>query len=168
MLELLAREGAKAVESLPASIQENSKAVAETITNNIRRTVIEKSPTNPKYFEKMSLLLAEVVRELEKDAADYEALLKRLIALSDDVVNPKHSYPVEISRLGAGAGAIYDQVNQDLSLTELADRILMDAQDGWRTNAMKSRILRNELLESLKDGQLVDHIIEVAKYYENY
>jgi type I restriction enzyme R subunit len=168
LLELLATEGAKAIESLPEGIQENSKAVAETITNNIRRTVIEKSPTNPKYFEKMSHLLSEVVKQLAQDSADYEELLKRLIALSDEVINPKHSYPVEISRLGAGAGAIYDQVNQDVSVTELANKILMDAQDGWRTNGMKSRILRNELLDCFKDEVLVDQIIEVAKYYENY
>jgi type I restriction enzyme R subunit len=168
LLELLATEGAKAIESLPEGIQENSKAVAETITNNIRRTVIEKSPTNPKYFEKMSHLLSEVVKQLAQDSADYEALLKRLIALSDEVLNPKHSYPVEISILGAGAGAIYDQVNQDILVTELANRILMDAQDGWRTNGMKSRILRNQLLECLNDEVLVDRIIEVAKYYENY
>ena len=168
LLELLATEGVKAIESLPVGIQENSKAVAETITNNIRRTVIERSPTNPKYFELMSHLLSEVVKQLAQDAADYEALLKRLIELSDQVLNPKHSYPIEISRLGAGAGAIFDQVNQDISVTESANRILMDAQDGWRTNAMKSRILRNELLECFKDEALVDRVIEVAKYYENY
>jgi type I restriction enzyme R subunit len=168
LLELLATEGVKAIENLPAGIQENSKAVAETITNNIRRTVIEKSPTNPKYFEKMSHLLSEVVKQLDQDSVEYEALLMKLIALSDEVLNPKHSYPVEISQLGAGAGAIYDQVNQDISVTESANRILMHAQDGWRTNAMKSRILRNELLECLNNEALVDQIIEVAKYYENY
>ncbi|ASY11821.1 type I restriction enzyme, R subunit [Candidatus Planktophila dulcis] len=168
LLELLATEGAKVIMDLPEGIRENPKAVAETITNNIRRTVIEKSPTNPKYFEKMSHLLNEVVLQLDQDSADYEALLKRLIALTDDVLNPKHNYPVEISRMGISAGAIYDQVNHDIGITEIANRILMDAQDGWRTNGMKSRILRNELMDSFKDQELVDKIIEVAKYYENY
>ena len=168
LLELLASEGIKAIENLPEGIQESSLAVAETITNNIRRTVVEKSPTNPKYFEKMSYLLNEVVKQLTQDSADYEALLKKLIALSEDVLNPKHSYPAEISKLGASAGAIYDQVNGDISVTESANRILMNAQDGWRTNGMKSRILRNELLDCFKDEELVDKIIEVAKHYENY
>ena len=168
LLELLATEGVKAIENLPEGIQENSKAIAETITNNIRRTVIEKSPTNPKYFEKMSHLLSEVVKQLDQDSADYEVLLKKLVALSNDVIDPKHDYPVEISRLGASAGAIYDQVNHDLATTESANRILMNAQDGWRTNGMKSRILRNELLDCLNDEDLVDKIIEVAKHYENY
>jgi ABC-type nitrate/sulfonate/bicarbonate transport system substrate-binding protein len=78
--------------------------------------------------------------------------------------------PTDVSFIGvgAGAGAIYDQVNQDISVTELANRILMDAQDGWRTNGMKIRILRNELLDCFNDEVLVDQIIEVAKYYENY
>jgi len=168
LLELLAIEGAKAIENLPVGIQENTKAVAETITNNIRRTVIEKSPTNPKYFEKMSDLLNEVVEQLAKDSADYEELLKRLIALSENVINPKHSYPVEISRLGNGAGAIYDQVEQNISVTESANRILMNAQDGWRTNGMKSRILRNELMDCFNNEEIVNKIMEVAKYYENY
>lgn len=168
LLDFLISEGVKAIENLPQGIQENPKAVAETITNNIRRTVIEKSPTNPKYFEKMSHLLSEVVKLLAQEAADYETLLKRLVALSNDVVNPRHSYPVEISRIGVSAGAIYDQVDQNIEITEIANRILMDAQDGWRTNGMKTRILRNELLGSLKDEELVDKIIEVAKHYENY
>jgi hypothetical protein len=116
----------------------------------------------------MSYLLNEVVKQLTQDSADYEALLKKLIALSEDVLNPKHNYPAEISKLGASAGAIYDQVNGDLSVTASANRILMNAQDGWRTNGMKSRILRNELLDCFKDEELVDKIIEVAKHYENY
>jgi type I restriction enzyme R subunit len=168
LLELLVAEGTKVIEALPEGIKENPKAVAETITNNIRRTVIEKSPTNPKYFEKMSHLLNEVVNALAADAADYELLLKRLIALSDQVINPNHDYPIEISRLGLSAGAIYDQVNHDIEVTEIANKILLDAQDGWRSNGMKSRILRNDLLEALNDEDLVDKIIEVAKHYENY
>jgi hypothetical protein len=116
----------------------------------------------------MSHLLSEVVKQLDQDSADYEVLLKKLITLSNDVLDPKHDYPVEISRLGASAGAIYDQVNHDIATTESANRILMNAQDGWRTNGMKSRILRNELLDCLNDEDLVDKIIEVAKHYENY
>lgn len=168
LLEILATEGEKSIENFPEGIKENSKAVAETITNNVRRTIIEKSPTNPKYFEKISHLLNEVVKQLARDSADYEVLLKKLISLSEDVLNPKHSYPKEISILGAGAGAIYDQVNQDISVTESANKILMSAQDGWRTNGMKSRILRNELMEYFDDEAVVDKIIEVAKHYENY
>jgi type I restriction enzyme R subunit len=168
LLELLVAEGVKAVVNLPEGIQEDPKAVAETITNNIRRTLVEKSPTNPKYFEKMSHLLTEVVAQLAQDSADYAELLKRLIALSEDILNPKHEYPEEIVRMGLSAGAIYDQLNQSVELTKIANKILMDAQDGWRNNGMKLRILRNELIEHIGDSELVDRIIEVAKQYENY
>jgi type I restriction enzyme R subunit len=168
LLELLVAEGAKAVENLPEGIQDDPNAVAETICNNIRRTVIEKSPTNPKYFEKMSQLLTEVVAQLAQDSADYAELLKRLIALCEDVMNPHHDYPEEISKMGASAGAIYDQVNQNVELTKIANKILMDAQDGWRNNGMKLRILRQQLIEHISDQELVDKIIEVAKHYENY
>jgi type I restriction enzyme R subunit len=168
LLELLVAEGVKAVENLPEGIQEDPKAVAETICNNVRRALVEKSATNPKYFEKISHLLTEVVAQLAQDSADYAELLKRLIALSEDVINPKHDYPEEISQMGMSVGAIYDQLNQSVELTKIANKILMDAQDGWRNNGMKLRILRNELIEHIGDLELVDKIIEVAKQYENY
>jgi hypothetical protein len=116
----------------------------------------------------MSQLLTEVVAQLAQDSADYAELLKRLIALCEDVMNPHHDYPEEISKMGASAGAIYDQVNQNVELTKIANKILMDAQDGWRNNGMKLRILRQQLIEHISDQELVDKIIEVAKHYENY
>ena len=35
-------------------------AVAETIENNVRKVINEESQTNPKYYEKMSVLLNEL------------------------------------------------------------------------------------------------------------
>lgn len=168
LLELLVAEGTKIVDHLPEGISENPKAVAETITNNVRRSIIEKSATNPKYFENMSNLLNAVIEELASEAADYEALLKQLIKLSEDVIDPKHNHPVEISHFGNHMGAIYDQLDHNVDMTIIVNKVLMDAQDGWRSNHMKSRRLRSELLDALNDEELVEKIIEVAKHYENY
>jgi type I restriction enzyme R subunit len=168
LLELLVSEGGKAIDGLPEGIKENPAAVAETVVNNIRRAIVEKAPTNPKYFDKLSALLAEVIKQSEDEAADYAQLLKTLLALADDVLAPKHDYPLEISRLGLSAGAIYDQLDHNIEMTQFADQVLMEAQDGWRHNQRKIREVRNALLVGVKDPVLVDRIIEVAKHYDNY
>lgn len=167
LLELLASEGEKVIADLPKGISESPIAVAETITNNIRRTIVEQSPTNPKYFEKMSSLLEAVLEEDLQETREYEVFLKKLLALSKQVVDPVHEYPFEISHLGKGAGAIFDQMN-DIKLSVAIDEILMNAQEGWRSNPIKTRQLRNNLMDAIGDEAKVDSIIDVAKHYENY
>ena len=46
--------GADAVKALPDGLKKNTEAMAETIENNVRRLIIDESPINPKYYEKMS------------------------------------------------------------------------------------------------------------------
>lgn len=168
LLDILASEGERIIQDLPEGIKNNDKAVAETITNNIRRTIVEKSATNPKYFEKLSKQLEEVIKDLEKEAKDYEDFLKKLMAIGNQVVNPTHNYPEVIASLGDGAGAIYDQTEGNIEISIKANSIFMDAQEGWRTNPLKTRQVRNALLASVGDADLVEAIIEVAKHHENY
>jgi type I restriction enzyme R subunit len=52
-----------AVEALPPSIRKKEKAVAETIENNVRKLIIDESPINPKYYEKMSELLDALIAQ---------------------------------------------------------------------------------------------------------
>lgn len=62
LIQLIVERGANAVDALPKSIKKNPKAVAETIENNLRKLIIEQQPTNPKYFDKMSILLDELIQ----------------------------------------------------------------------------------------------------------
>jgi type I restriction enzyme R subunit len=51
----------------------------ETIENNIRRLIIDETPANPKYFERMSVLLDELVRERKQGATEYQEYLKKIV-----------------------------------------------------------------------------------------
>ena len=63
LLQLIVENGIdKAAEGLPAGIRSNKEAMAETIENNIRRLIIDEMATNPKYYEKMSVLLNELIK----------------------------------------------------------------------------------------------------------
>jgi type I restriction enzyme R subunit len=57
LVELIVERGAEAVNQLPEGIRNNKEAVAEVIENNVRKLIIDESPINPKYYEKMSELL---------------------------------------------------------------------------------------------------------------
>jgi type I restriction enzyme R subunit len=48
IVDLVIKQGAEAVSSLPEGIRKNKEAVAEAIENNIRRLIIEEKPINPK------------------------------------------------------------------------------------------------------------------------
>ena len=51
LIELIVARGTDAINSLPEGIKKN-KAAAETIENNVRRLIIDETPTNPKYYER--------------------------------------------------------------------------------------------------------------------
>jgi len=62
LVELIVKEGEAALDKLPNSIKRDKSSMAETIENNIRRVIVEESPTNPVYYEKMSVLLDELIK----------------------------------------------------------------------------------------------------------
>jgi len=53
LVQLVVERGVDVVDALPKSIRDNQEAVAEVIENNVRRLIIDESPINPKYYEKI-------------------------------------------------------------------------------------------------------------------
>ncbi|WP_292727710.1 hypothetical protein [Methanoculleus sp.] len=53
-VQFLLERGVDAVETLPPGIRRDREAVSETIENNVRKLIIDETPINPKYYEKMS------------------------------------------------------------------------------------------------------------------
>ena len=54
LIELIVKLGAGAIDKLPEGIKKDPEAVAETITNNMRKVIIDERAMNPKYYDKMS------------------------------------------------------------------------------------------------------------------
>ncbi len=71
LIDLIVERGADAVNALPKGITSNKEATAETIENNIRRLIIDQMPTNPKYYENMSTLLDELIKERKEETKSY-------------------------------------------------------------------------------------------------
>ncbi len=79
-------------------LRENEEAVAETIENNIRKVIIDEQPINPKYYENMSILFDELIKQRKVGALSYKAYLEKIVKFSKQVKNPGSSieYPASM------------------------------------------------------------------------
>ncbi|MBF4232780.1 restriction endonuclease subunit R, partial [Vibrio anguillarum] len=89
LIERIVEKGADAVEALPESIRKNQEAMAETIENNVRKTIVDENPVNPNYYEQMSVLLDELIELRRQKAIEYQEYLEKIRELSRKVVRPE-------------------------------------------------------------------------------
>ena len=59
----------------------SKNAIAEGIINNVRKTIIRDQLTDPRFYEQMSKLLDDLIRQSRADAAAYEEFLRKAEAL---------------------------------------------------------------------------------------
>ncbi len=59
----------------------SKNAIAEGIINNVRKTIIRDQLTDPRFYEQMSKLLDDLIKQSRADAAAYEEFLQKAEAL---------------------------------------------------------------------------------------
>jgi len=169
LVELIVERGEEAVESLPKSISGNEKIAAETIENNVRKLIIDESPVNPKYYEKMSELLDALILQRRKQALDYKAYLKKIVELTKEASQPesKGAYPSNLNT--PARRAFHDNLGQNANLAIAVDNaILSIKKDGWREMRAKKMEVYNAIKSILgDDDELVDIIFSIAEEPKN-
>lgn len=170
LVELLVAKGADAVESLPKGIKGNKDAAGEAIENNIRKLIIDETPVNPKYYEKMSELLDALIKARREDAFDYKEYLKQVVDLAKKVKQPgaQSNYPKAINN--GAMRALYDNLGNDEDLAVKVDRAIQNVKKaGWRGNKFKEKEVRIAIKAVLgEDKDLVDKIFEIVKSQREY
>ena len=140
-LDLFVKDPEKAVAELPHTVCTEHGAAA-VIENNIRKVIIDESPVNPKYYERMSELLDELIKARRQGALAYKEYLKKIAELARTLKQPANAadYPSAIDT--SLRRALYDNVVPDESaVVAVSDLIWREAQDGWRSNFAKRRKL---------------------------
>ena len=169
LVELIVKRGPDAIKALPKGIQADQRAVAETIENNVRKLIIDESPVNPKYYEKMSQLLDALIFQRRQEAISYQEYLKKIVELTKKAANPAAgaAYP---ATLDTGAKrALYDNLGKDEQLACAVDNAVHESrQDDWRSNQVKVKKVRNALKAVLKDDALTEQILELVKKQRDY
>lgn len=174
IINLIVKNGVAAVDSLPQHLRKDEKAVAEVIENNVRRLIIEENPTNPKYYEKMSVLLDDIIRERKNNSIDYAKYLEKIAELIQNVKNPSSmtAYPRSID--SNSKRALYDNLNNNEEVAlKVNEAILKNKPDGWRGNRIKERTVRLAIKRALEecdihDEDQVELVLALARNQNDY
>jgi type I restriction enzyme R subunit len=170
LIELIVEMGAGAIDKLPEGIKSNPESVAETITNNMRKVIIDERAMNPKYYDKMSQLLDTLIEEKRRGAIDYKEYLEKLIAQAQQL-GKEESDTVYPDWIDNGAKrALYDFGLPDEELVlEVDEAIRHTKPDRWIGNTIKEKKVRRALIDVLPaDYDRVDELIALVKARDEY
>ena len=165
LVELLVDNGISALKDMPASTSKEREAVAEIIENNIGKEVVEKAKSNPKYYEKMSALLRELIEKRKNDVINYEEYLRQIVELARKVHKPESGaeYPSGI-RESAAKRAFYDYLGGDAAAAnQVYDAVMSSKQDNFRGNKIKERKIQRAIFAVVKDEQKADQLLALVK-----
>ena len=177
LLELIVHSGiTDAVDELPDGIKKNKEAVAETITNNVRSKIIEEHLNNPAYYEKMSVLLDEIIQNLKAKSIEYEEFLQQVAKLAEKVQRG-HGPDIPTELDTAGRRALYDNLlsegqesEQALALAlEIDETVKRVKPNSFRGSRTKENVIMAALLPLLdNDVDEVKRIFAIIKQQSEY
>ena len=160
---------ANQTDQLPENIKANPELMAEVIENNVRSAIVDENPVNPKYYEKMSVLLEELIEQRKQQSIEYQEYLQKIAELVRQIKQPGlQKYPPAINT--PARRALYDNIAQDADwVAHLDATILQNKPDNWANNPMKTKqllkVLRPLLREKAADETA---FIELIKQQEAY
>ncbi len=170
LIDLIVKLGPSALDRLPAGIKKDPEAVAETITNNMRKVIIDERPLNPKYYDRMSELLDALLEERRKGALEYKDFLAKLLEQAAKLGKGESdtAYP-EWADNGARR-ALYDFFYPDLNLAVTIDRAVRHSKpDSWVGNKLKEKKVRQAIRSALPgDFDKVDDLFDLVKARDEY
>jgi type I restriction enzyme, R subunit len=169
LVELIAQMGDAALGKLPMGIRDNPDAVSETIVNNVRRLIIDEHAINPKYYDKMSALLDDLILQRQRETMEYKEYLEKLLELAKQAATEGSGavYPAWASH-GARRALIDFGLPEEQAVA--VDQVVMDNKpDSWVGNKLKERRVRNAVRRVLPDGyERLDELFELVKARGEY
>ena len=158
LVELIVQNGAEALDQFPDGIRNNQAATAATIENNLRRLIVDRAAVNPRYYEEISHLLDEVIRERRRGAMDYREYLSQIAGLSSQITEPESQteYPPTINT--GPLQAFFNNLNDLPEDRRSAAAVAIDTairntkQDDWRNNRAKKIQVRNAIARVIAEA----------------
>ena len=170
LIDLIVKLGAGAIDRLPSGIKNDPAAVAATITNNMRKVIVDERPLNPKYFDRMSELLDALLEERRRGALEYKDFLAKLLEQAAKLGKGESdtAYP-EWADNGARR-ALYDFFYPDLNLAVDIDKAVRHSKpDSWVGNKLKEKKVRQAIRAALpSDFDKVDDLFDLVKARDEY
>lgn len=162
LINLIVTLGAGAIDKLPEGIKSDPEAVAETITNNMRKLITDERPINPKYYDRMSELLDAIIEERRQQAVDYQQYLDKLLETAQQLGTQQSetAYPDWADNGAKRAMVEFFFPNEDLAF-EVDRAVRTNKPHGWVGNPMKEKVVKNAI-----QGVLPENYDDVADLFE--
>ncbi|RZT07923.1 type I restriction enzyme R subunit [Kribbella sp. VKM Ac-2569] len=170
LVELIVQMGAGAIDKLPERIKQDPEAVAETITNNMRKVIIDERAMNPKYYDKMSELLDAIIEERRKGAIEYQAYLAKLLETARKLGTKESDTKYPDWADDGAKRALFDFLYPDEHLAGEIDSVVRHTKpDSWVGSPIKERRVRNAIRGKLPtDFDRIDELFELVKARYEY
>ncbi len=172
LIDLIVKLGAGAIDKLPAGIKNSPEAVAETITNNMRKVIIDERAMNPKYYDRMSELLDAIIEERRQQAIDYQEYLAKLLDVAKQLGTKESDTKYPDWADNGAKRALVDFFFPDDHLAIEIDTIVRHTKpDAWVGNPIKERKVKNAIRANLGAGfdqATLDELFELVKARHEY
>ena len=170
LVQLIVENGIEAIDRLPEGVR-TERATAATIENNLRRFIVGKSKVNPRYYEDMSNLLDDIIREHRQEVIDYREYLSRIEELSRQMTGEENQaeYPPNIN--SAPLRAFFDNLGdlpEDLravAARAIDDTIRSTKRDNWRETKVKRNQVRNAIARVIQE-QFNGYDLDIKALFE--
>jgi type I restriction enzyme R subunit len=169
LLEIMLKKGmTDAIKDLPEGIRSSKEAVAETIENNVRSKIIKDHLIDPAYFDEMSKLLSEIVKERKAQAIDYEEYLQKIDDLAKRVANlTRDDLPIGIQT--NAQRALYHNLGESEGLALAVDTaVRSNLRADWRGNTPSENEIKYAIYTVVHDKSEVERIFQIVKQQHEY
>lgn len=169
LIDVIVRSGmAEAIRTELGRMKGNQRAVSEAIENNVRSRIIESQLNDPAYFDKMSTLLDELIRQRKQNAIEYEKYLQEIAELANKVVTgQKDDMPAALDT--PAKRMLYNNLGEDEALVLQVDAaVRANLMDDWRGDEAKESYILNALYEILQDEDETFRVFNLISNQHEY
>ncbi|WRC69492.1 HsdR family type I site-specific deoxyribonuclease [Helicobacter pylori] len=151
-----------------SQVFKKESSMAESIANNTRKRIIEKEASDPKYYEKLSSLLNDLINQFREKKLTYLEYLQQIHNLAKQVIHKEDkNYPKKINT--NALKTLYDNLDQNEALALEIDACIRDnKKDGWVGHNQKEKNLKIALRKIINDESLLENIFNLAKHIDEY
>lgn len=170
LIDLIVKLGAGAIDKLPTGIKNDPEAVAATITNNMRKVIIDEHAMNPKYYDKMSELLDALIEQRRHQAIDYREFLAKLLDAAKKLGSKESDTKYPDWADNGARRALIDFGWPDPTMPIRVDTaILTSKPHDWVGNTMKEKVVKRAITRTLPDDfDRLDELFDLVKARDEY
>jgi type I restriction enzyme R subunit len=168
------------------------KSIAEGIINNVRKTIIRERLTDPRFYDEMSKLLDDLIKQKRDDTEAYEEFLRNAEVLLKKLAKGQSGTGVPQALQGNREATIlynnlmdvlapevdghtitesqtaYDDDRLQLAL-KLDKAIKAEAPAGWKGDEVKERVVQNLIHKAIgKSREATLAVFELVKNQPGY